>query len=159
MTVRTNGRADGKAAPDEGTGDELALRDGHRVSVIAGRDGSHELAIDGAAVRLDEDEADTVARALGSAEVVSRLSRLQRDADGLLVEQLPVPNHSPYSGRPLGDTRMRSRTGASIVAVLRSSSAQASPKPDFVLFGGDLVVVVGTREGLDQVGRILEGTG
>jgi K+/H+ antiporter YhaU regulatory subunit KhtT len=33
-----------------------------------------------------------------------------------------------------------------------------SPGPAFVLIAGDLLVTVGTREGVDQVVRILEGT-
>jgi TrkA domain protein len=63
---------------------------------------------------------------------------------------------SPDAG--LGDTQARTRTGASIVAVIRGGVAAVSPGPAFVLIAGDLLVTVGTREGVDQVVRILEGT-
>ncbi|MFC6936914.1 cation:proton antiporter regulatory subunit [Actinomadura yumaensis] len=52
----------------------------------------------------------------------------------------------PYDGRPLGDTQARTRSGASIVAVVRSGQVHASPRPDFVFAAGDTVVVVGTGE-------------
>jgi TrkA domain protein len=87
-----------------------------------------------------------------------RLAVLQRHAEGLIVEQLPVPADSPYARRPLGDTQARTRTGASIVAVLRQGAAVTSPTPDFVLLPGDLVVTVGTQAAIDQVAQILDGT-
>jgi TrkA domain protein len=68
-----------------------------------------------------------------------------------------MPPSSPFDGRPLGDTQARTRTGASIVAVLRGGMTHPSPGPDFVLRSGDLVVTVGTRDGIDQVARILDG--
>jgi TrkA domain protein len=87
-----------------------------------------------------------------------RLSTLQQQAESLVTEQLPVPHTSPFHNHPLGDTHARTLTGASIVAVLRDGVPTASPTPDFVLLGGDLVITVGTREGVDQVARILDGT-
>jgi TrkA domain protein len=42
--------------------------------------------------------------------------------------------------------------------VLRGGATHPSPGPDFVFETGDLVVTVGTREGLDQVAHILDGT-
>jgi TrkA domain protein len=41
------------------------------------------------------------------------------------------------------------------VAVLRDGQVIASPGPEFVFQAGDVVVVVGTRQGLDGVSRIL----
>ncbi|WP_308207773.1 cation:proton antiporter regulatory subunit [Actinomadura madurae] len=61
----------------------------------------------------------------------------------------------PYDGRPLGDTRSRTRTGASIVAVVREGQVIASPRPDFVFHAGDIIVVVGTGEGTAAVAQIL----
>lgn len=155
MTVRMTNRT----LPGVGGGQELLLRDGHRIAVVTRHDGARELALDAVVLRLDEDEADALAGLLGSAKLVSRLTRLQRDADALLAEQVPLRSHSPYVGRSLGETAIRHRTGASVVAVLRDGHAQPSPKPDYVLEARDLVVVVGTREGIDHAAHILDGTG
>jgi TrkA domain protein len=43
------------------------------------------------------------------------------------------------------------------VAVLRNDRMIASPSPDFRFEAGDVVVVVGTREGIEGVAKILGG--
>lgn len=148
-----------RTLPGVGVSNDLELRDGHTLSIVTRLDGGHELRTGDAAVALHPDEAAAVARLLGTADLVTRMSQGQRDANALLVEQVPVPPHSPYAGDPLSATRLRGRTGASVVAVLRGVGAQPSPKPEFVLEAGDLLVTVGTREALDHVVHILDGTG
>jgi TrkA domain protein len=155
-----------RVLPGIGVCQELELRNGQRIGIVNRRNGQRDFVIydeDGegavAAVTLDEAEANLVAEILGAPQLVARLADLQRRADDVLTEQLPLPVESPYAGRPLGDTAARTRTGASIVAVLREGATIPSPGPDFVLEGGDLVVTVGTRDGIDRVARILDGTG
>jgi TrkA domain protein len=46
----------------------------------------------------------------------------------------------------MGAARVRTRTGASIVAVVREGRVHASPGPEFPLAGGDVVVLVGSPE-------------
>ncbi len=88
---------------------------------------------------------------------MERLAQLQRQVEGLVSEQIPILAGSPYDGRTLGDTRARTRTGASIVAVVRDGDVIASPRPDFGFRAGDVVVVVGTAEGTEAVATILAG--
>lgn len=57
--------------------------------------------------------------------------------------------------RPLGDTQARTRTGVSIVAILRGQNVIPSPTPQEVLRDDDVVVAVGTREGLDALDKLL----
>lgn len=154
-----------RVLPGIGVCQELELHDGRRLGIVTRRNGQRDIVLydedgDGAAetIQLSDDEANAVAELLGAPQLVVRLADLQRSVDDVLTEQLPIPAKSPYSGRPLGDTQARTRTGASIVAVLRDGTTHASPGPDFVLYGGDLVVTVGTREGVDHVARILDGT-
>ena len=155
-----------RVLPGIGVCQELELRGGQRIGIVNRRNGQRDFVIydeDGegavAAVTLDEAEANVVAEILGAPQLVARLADLQRRANEVLTEQLPLPADSPYAGRPLGDTAARTRTGASIVAVLREGATIPSPGPDFVLEGGDLVMTVGTRDGIDRVARILDGTG
>jgi TrkA domain protein len=153
-----------RVLPGIGVCQELELHDGRRIGVVTRRNGQRDVVLydedgDGAAqtVQLTDDEANVLAELLGAPQLVARLSDLQRSVDEILTEQLPMPVSSPFDGRPLGDTQARTRTGASIVAVLRQGVTHPSPGPDFVLRSGDLVVTVGTREGVDQVARILDG--
>jgi TrkA domain protein len=99
-----------------------------------------------ATLSLSPDEANGLAELLGTARIVERLADLQRQVAGLSTLQIPITAGSPFDGRKLGDTQTRSRTGASIVAVIRAGTIIGSPAPDFVFHPGDLVVVVGTPE-------------
>ncbi|HPZ95803.1 MAG TPA: TrkA C-terminal domain-containing protein, partial [Mycobacterium sp.] len=61
-----------------------------------------------------------------------------------------------YAGRPLGDTRARTRTGASVVALVRGDKVVASPGPDEVLRAADVLVVIGTADGIAGVRHLIE---
>jgi TrkA domain protein len=106
-------------------------------------------------VALHPGEANALAELLGTARLVERLAELNRQVEGLVTEQIVVAAGSPYAGRTMGDTAARTRTGASIVAVVRDRQVVASPRPDFRFEAGDVVVVVGTAEGTSAVARIL----
>ncbi|NEA01938.1 potassium transporter TrkA, partial [Streptomyces sp. SID10116] len=74
---------------------------------------------------------------------------------GLVAERVLLSATSHWNGRLLGETRMRTETGVSIVAVLRRADAIPSPAPDFRLAGGDTLIVIGTREGVETAATIL----
>ncbi len=143
----------------------MVTSSGRRIGVVSHRNGRRDLVLydvddpDAGAnsIPLTDDEAEALADVLGASLMLGQLSGLRQQAAGLLTEQLSIPAGSPFAGRRLGDTRTRTRTGASIVAVLRDGAVIASPGPSFVFEGGDVVVVVGTRRGLDGVTAILAG--
>ena len=136
---------------------------GRRVGVISHRGGRRDLLVYDAddpdasaeSVALTVEEADALAELLAASKIVERLGDLERQIEGLVSERLPVVAGSPYDGRTLGDTHARSRTGASIVAVVRDREVIASPTPDFTFQAGDIVVVIGTAEGTRAVAEIL----
>lgn len=74
---------------------------------------------------------------------------------GLVAERIELSSHARWNGRVLGETRMRTQSGASVVAVLRRAVAIPSPAPDFRLPGGDVLIVIGTREGVEAAAEIL----
>ncbi|MDN4612652.1 cation:proton antiporter regulatory subunit [Arthrobacter burdickii] len=149
--------------PGIGVRREILTGSGRRVGIVAQRDGDLDLIISKAgdpdacvaSIPLTPDEAATIGNLLGSRQLVAQLTEEHRDLPGVTTRQFLIERGSPFDGRPLGDTRMRSRSGASLVAVLRSGQVQASPTPDFTLAAGDLLVVVGTSEGLDAAADIL----
>jgi TrkA domain protein len=154
-----------RALPGIGICQELQLRSGRRIAIVTRRDGLRDLIVYDAddpdaaqdQVELSDDEAEAIAEILGAPQLVVQLSTLQRHASGLSIEQLPIPAGSPFAGRTLGDTQTRTRTGASIVAIIRQGVATPSPGPEFGLRAEDLVVVVATKEAIDQVAAILNG--
>lgn len=150
--------------PGLGTQQDFTTRSGHRVGVITYRDGRFELIVSGhddpdavaASVTLTTSETSTLANLLGAPQLVAQLTEQQREVTGVSTWQLPVTHGSPYEGRPLGDTEMRTRTSVSIVAVVRDGAVHPSPRPDFTFAGGDMLVVVGTADGLRAAAEILD---
>ena len=59
------------------------------------------------------------------------------------------------AGSTIGDGRLRTRTGSSVVAVIRGDETIPAPGPETVLTPDDLVVAVGTPEGLRQLRDLL----
>ncbi|WP_461144720.1 cation:proton antiporter regulatory subunit [Salinifilum aidingensis] len=150
--------------PGLGTQQDFITRSGRRVGVITYRDGRLELIVsDGqdrdavaASVELTTEETSALANLLGAPQLVAQLTEQQREVTGVTTWQLPVVAGSPYVDRPLGATEMRTRTSVSIVAVVRDGDVHPSPRPDFHFAAGDLVVAVGTVEGLRAANDILE---
>ncbi|MCX4859058.1 cation:proton antiporter regulatory subunit [Streptomyces canus] len=108
-------------------------------------------------LRLTSQEADTLAEILGAPRIAERFADLTREVPGLSAGQVEVRPGSPFADRPLGDTRARTRTGASIVAVVRGDDVIASPGPSQPPEAGDILVVIGTHEGIAGVQRIIQG--
>lgn len=144
---------------------EFTSHEGDLVGIVAARTGDFELVVyvggdpDEArpVVRLDSEEADTVAKILGAPRIAERFADLTKEVPGLVSGQVEVRPGSPFVDEPLGRTRARSRTGASIVAVVRGEDVIASPTPDQVLRAGDVLVVIGTHKGIVGVEQIVQG--
>lgn len=142
------------ALPGIGLRHEFFTEKGQHAAVISHVSGRRDIVIYRlndpdtvlATLSLSPDEANGLAELLGTARIVERLADLQRQVAGLSTVQIPIIAGSPFDGRTLGDTQTRTRTGASIVAVIRAGAIIGSPRPDFIFHPGDLVVVVGTAE-------------
>lgn len=150
--------------PGIGTREDFTVRSGQRIGVVTHRDGNVELIVSrlddpdacAASTPLTAEESNTLASLLGAPHLVSQLAEQQRGLESVHTIQLPVQPGSPYDGRTLGDTAMRTRTGVSVVAVVRSQVVHPSPGSEFMFEGNDMVVMVGTTEGLSGAARILD---
>ncbi|NMN94077.1 TrkA C-terminal domain-containing protein [Antrihabitans stalactiti] len=149
--------------PGIGVRKDFELASGRRIGVVSHRDGTTDLIVSkrddpdacAAQVPLSNEEAAVLGNLLGAPQLVAQLQEEHRDLPGINTKQLPIGDGSPYDGRTLGDTAMRTRTKVSIVAVMRAGQVHPSPGPDFTFTAGDLLVVVGTSEGLDGATKIL----
>jgi TrkA domain protein len=106
-------------------------------------------------IALDEADSRTLAELLGGSRVAEQLEEMHRAVEGLSVDRLPVPEDTPFVGRTIGDMQVRTRTGVSIVAVLRGGRAFPAPGPDFRFQAGDVLLVVGTARGIEALAVIL----
>ncbi|MGV0746428.1 cation:proton antiporter regulatory subunit [Mycolicibacterium sp. XJ870] len=149
--------------PGVGLRFEFENRDGDRIGVVALRTGDFEVVVyphedpDQAqqVFRLSNEEADALAQILGAPRIAERFADLTREVPGLDAGQVAIRPGGPFVDRPLGDTRARTRTGASIVAIVRDEEVLASPGPAELLHVGDVLVVIGTQAGIAGVEQIV----
>jgi TrkA domain protein len=150
------------ALPGVGLRHDFTTRTGRQLGVITHRTGRRDLLVydreDPDACRevveLTDEEAEALGELLGADRVVEHLADLQR-IEGLAIDWLAIRPGSPYAGRTIAETQARSRTGVSIVAVLRDRSAIPAPTPDVRLEPGDTLVVVGTTDGISALTDLL----
>ena len=150
--------------PGVGMRYEFVTKADQRVGIVVHRDGAAELfgyrADDPDAsvllFELNEDEAETVAEILGGPHFARTLVELNREIPGLHTESVSVPATSRFVGQTLGDTRCRSVTGASVLALGRGDEIIAAPQPSQVLLAGDKLVIAGTRSGVAKARALLE---
>lgn len=155
--------------PGVGLRHEFTTRSGDRVGVITHRTGRRELLLydreDPDAcredVRLEEDESHALAEVLGGSQVVSHLqTMLQQSVQGVTIDWLPVDASWSCAGRTIAETMLRAKTGVSIIAVIRdgeSGETVPAPTPDVRLEAGDVIVVVGTPDGIRAAFAHLQG--
>lgn len=149
--------------PGVGVRYEFETEDGRRVGVVHHRTGRRELFVcppgdpdtTAMTLNLSEGEAHSLVDVLGGSQVVESLSHVQQHIEGLAIDWLAVDSESKYADRTIGDARIRTRTGVSVVAVLREELPFPAPGPDFHVESGDTLVVVGTPEGITKVSEIL----
>jgi monovalent cation:H+ antiporter-2, CPA2 family len=74
------------------------------------------------------------------------LSRLRRASEMIETDWIELPEDSPLAGKKIGDLEVRTRTGASIVAIAREESVIANPGPEVAIAPGDTIGVLGTPD-------------
>jgi TrkA domain protein len=150
--------------PGVGLRYEFSSHTGDRIGIIARRGGDFDVVLYGPddpdqarpVLHLTDAEAEAVAQILGAPRIAERFTELSREVPGLETGQVHIVAGSPFVGRPLGDTRARTRTGASIVAIVRNEDVLASPGPAEMLEARDVLIVIGTEDGIAGVERIID---
>ncbi len=125
--------------------------DGRREVFVADRDDPDCVDV---SVSLQEGEAHVLADLLGGTELARDVAHAAQGVAGLTVDWVRV---SKQAATTIGAHRVRTRTGASIVAVLRGEEPHPAPGPDFVLHEDDVALVVGTSDGVREVRALLQG--
>ena len=149
--------------PGVGVRYEFETASRKRIGVISHRTGLREIYVSlpddvdefNRVLELSPDDARTMAELLGATRVAQQLAELQQRIEGLVIDWLPIREDSAYVGRTVGDARIRTRTGVSVVAILRGEDAVPAPGPDQRLESGDYLVVVGTARGVEQTVELL----
>jgi len=149
--------------PGVGVRYEFTSAAGDRVGVIVRRDARRELLLYDEAdpdacrdnVSLTGEEAATMVELLGGTKITERIADLRHEVEGLSIEWVTLESGRGLAGRTIGDGRIRTETGSSVVAVIRGEQSIPGPGPDFRLEAGDVALVVGSIEGVQKALRLL----
>lgn len=149
--------------PGVGVRFEFTTDSGERVAVLTHRTGRREVAVYDradpdactAVLHLSADDTRTLAELLGASPVSEAVAAVQQRIEGLAIEWVTVPARSRFAGATIAEGAFRSRTGSSIVAIVRGDTTIPAPGPDHGFEGGDVVVAVGTPGGLAQLRTLL----
>ena len=142
--------------PGVGVRHEFTTSDGTRIGVLVHRDGRREILVydrkdpDACSERMQLSASDTqtLSELLGASQV-SEAVRGRPAADRRPGDRVDRPRPtSPLVGHTIADGQLRTRTGASVVAVVRGDTTVPAPGPDLAFEPRDVVVAVGTADGL-----------
>lgn len=151
--------------PGIGFRHDIETDEGRRLSIVTFREGGRELSVsdeddpDRAAetVALTDEEATALSEVLGGSVILTQLAGLRDQVDGLSTKKITLRADSPFAERPLGDTRARTLTRCSIVAIVRDGGLVPAPGPADLLHVGDTLFCIGTSAGLDKLADIIDG--
>lgn len=148
--------------PGVGVRHEFTTSSGERIAVLSHRTGRREILVYDrddpdactTVLHLSADDTRTLAELLGASQVTEAVTAVQQ-IEGLAIDWVTVGASSSAVGSSIGDGRLRTRTGASIVAVVHDGTTVPAPGPEYRFEGGDVLVAVGTPEGLAQLRALL----
>ena len=149
--------------PGIGVRHDFTTADGTRIGVLVRRDGRREILVydrkdpDACSERMQLSASDTqtLSELLGAGRVTEAVTAVRQQIEGLAIEWIDLGMTSPLIGHTIADGQLRTRTGASVVALIRGDTTVPAPEPDFVFEARDVVVAVGTDEGLATLRSIL----
>ncbi|UCH26100.1 MAG: cation:proton antiporter regulatory subunit [Trueperaceae bacterium] len=97
-------------------------------------------------VKVDKEEAQQVANLLGQPLVgAPDLERLKLVLGGLEIEWIELGVDSTLIGTTVGASALRTKTGVSIVAIMRGEQAIPNPRVDTVFEAGDTILIIGSN--------------
>jgi TrkA domain protein len=145
--------------PGVGVRHDFTTEDGTNIGVLVHRDGRREILVYdvgdpdacSSPVSLSAADSRTVSELLGASQVTEVVSVVQQNIEGLAIEWIEVTATSGKGGTTIGDGQYRTKTGASIVAVIRDDQSIPAPGPEFEMLTNDVIVAVGTSEGLTML--------
>jgi K+:H+ antiporter subunit KhtT len=149
--------------PGVGVRHEFTTDDGDDVGVLVHHDGRREILVYDSddpdacttLVNLTANDTRTLSELLGASQVTEAVEAVQQSIEGLAIEWIQLTEDSPAVGTTIADGAYRTRTGASVVAVMRGDRSVPAPDPGFRFERGDVVVAVGTTDGLAALRELM----
>ncbi|HEX7022052.1 MAG TPA: TrkA C-terminal domain-containing protein [Trueperaceae bacterium] len=142
----------------------MPLEQGGNVAIVVKPDGERQLyhfledrdrPCD--VVTVNPDEAQQIANLLGRPMVSAPdLEKLELALGSLEIEWVTLEEHSPLVGKTLGELPLRTKTGSSIIAIMRGEQAIPNPGIDTVFQADDTLLIIGTPAQCDAARALIE---
>lgn len=84
-----------------------------------------------------------------------RLDELGQFLVGTTTDTFLIVKGSPAAGKSLEETELRAQSGVTVIAVVRDGKSIHNPGADFCFAAGDVLVLLGSHQELDQATQIL----
>lgn len=118
------------------------------------------------AINLNSDETRELgAQLLGAMYQPIDTDKMEMFKNKILIEWVELPENSPLANSTIGDSRIRTRTGASIIGIVKKGANKenqendviAVPDIDVVLHTSDTLMVLGKKEQIDAFTHMASG--
>jgi TrkA domain protein len=150
--------------PGVGVQHDFQTEAGNRIGVITHHNGRRDVLVFDEqdpdmcqmALQLTEDEARVTGQMLGAAQVAQSVAEIHHFVGGLNIDWVTIGDSWGCIGQSIKATGL-DESGISVVAVVRGETTIAAPPPEFELMGADVLVIVGSPEGLLKAHTIIQG--
>ncbi len=137
---------------------DLTLENGKEVAIIIYSTGKREIYLMEdeeplCTIELSDEESREIGFLLaGAVYQPIPSSKMELIMKEMVMEWIKVEEGSNFENKTIADLQVRKRTGASIIAIVRGEKIIPSPDPyTEIIKAGDTLVVVGTRNQVNQV--------
>lgn len=142
----------------------MPLREGGNLAIIVRPDGERQIYhfLEGDdrprdVIKVDEEESQQIAQLMGKTLVAAPdLADLELVFGALEIDWVTLDENADMVGLSLGESQLRKRTGASVIAVMRDGQAIPNPPVDLVFREGDTLLVIGSPDQADAACDLLE---
>lgn len=144
----------------------LTTAEGNKIAIVVHHSGKRELYF---FHDKDEDEADYYidltadetrelgAQLLGATYQPVDQEKMKVFQKQLLMEWVELKPQSPFANKPISESRIRTLTGASIIAILRGEDMIVSPDISEVLRPGDTLMAAGKSDQINLFEALCNG--
>jgi CPA2 family monovalent cation:H+ antiporter-2 len=84
-----------------------------------------------------------------------QMSEIAEALAGASTETLVVGANSAARGKTISELKLRSKTGATVIAVVREGLMEINPGPELTIMGDDVLVLLGSPPQIDQALELL----
>ncbi|CAN5681946.1 cation:proton antiporter [soil metagenome] len=85
-----------------------------------------------------------------------KMANLNAALQAAVTETVKLDENSPIAGKNLGELDLRNTTGVTLIAVLRNGNTEINPGADYELSEGDVLVLLGSSEKIEEAVKILQ---